>query len=49
MTLAAMTDLMSRVGRAKPSLMQDRAVTLFIQACIDEARKADGVQSKPQS
>ena len=36
--LAEMTDLMSRVGRANPDLVQDRNVALFIQACIEEAK-----------
>lgn len=49
MTLAAMTDLMSRVGRSKPELMKDRSVALFVQACIDEARKDEGVKTRPQS
>lgn len=39
MTLAELTALMSRVGRDNPKLMQDRNVALFIQACIEEARK----------
>lgn len=39
MTLASLTDLMSRVGRQNPTLVSDRAVALFIQACIEEARK----------
>jgi len=39
MTLASLTALMSKVGRTNPSLSGDRNVTLFIQACIEEARK----------
>lgn len=38
-TLAEMTALMSKVGRANPALVQDRNVALFIQACIEEAKK----------
>jgi hypothetical protein len=30
---------MSKVGRQNPSPVSDRNVTLFIQACIEEARK----------
>lgn len=41
MTLSAMTDFMSRVGRSKPDLMKDRNVALFVQACIDEAKRAE--------
>ena len=37
-SLAALTELMSKVGRDKPALVGDRNVTLFIQACIEEAR-----------
>ena len=39
MTLAEMTALMSRVGRRRPELMCDRSVAIFIQECIEEARK----------
>lgn len=39
MTLAELTALMSRVGQRMPELVRDRSVALFIQACIDEARK----------
>ena len=39
MTLASLTALMSKVGRQNPMLVSDRNVTLFIQACIEEARK----------
>jgi hypothetical protein len=39
MTLASLTALMSKVGRQNPVLVSDRNVTLFIQACIEEARK----------
>lgn len=46
MTLDEMTALMSRVGRANPALVQDRNVALFIQACIEEARKAEGGPAK---
>ena len=40
MTLAELTALMSKVGRDNPELMKSREVALFIQACIEEARKA---------
>lgn len=40
MTLATLTALMSKVGRKRPELVQDRNVALFIQACIDEAKEA---------
>lgn len=46
MTLAEMTALMSRVGRANPALVQDRNVALFIQACIEEARKTESGPAK---
>lgn len=48
MTLAELTALMSRVGLRKPELMRDRNVALFIQECIDEARrpKADRDQTE---
>lgn len=39
MTLAELTALMSKVGAKNRSLMQDRNVGLFVQACIEEARK----------
>lgn len=39
MTLAELTALMSRVGKDKPDLMKSREVALFIEACIEEARK----------
>ena len=39
MTLASLTALMSKVGRANPTLASERSVALFIQACIEEARK----------
>jgi hypothetical protein len=39
MTLAALTALMSKVGRANPDLAQDRNVALFIELVIEEARK----------
>lgn len=39
-TLAELTTLMSKIGRKHPELMQDRNVALFIQLCIEEARKA---------
>ena len=39
MTLASLTALMSKVGRANPALASERSVALFIQACIEEARK----------
>lgn len=44
MTLAEMTALMSKVGRQRPELMQDRNVALFIQACIDEAKDVEQVR-----
>jgi hypothetical protein len=44
MTLAEMTVLMSKVGRKHPELMQDRNVSLFIQACIDEAKDMEKVR-----
>lgn len=47
MTLASLTDLMSRVGRQNPALVSDRAVALFIQACIEEARKQSGPVERP--
>lgn len=47
MTLSDLTALMSRVGRQKPELVRDRNVALFIQACIEEAKIADGQRSKP--
>lgn len=37
-TLAELTDLMSKVGRKHPELVQDRNVALFIEACIEEAK-----------
>lgn len=39
MTMAEITALMSKVGRDHPELMKSRDVALFIQACIEEARK----------
>lgn len=39
MTMAEITALMSKVGRDNPELMKSREVGLFIQACIEEARK----------
>ena len=39
MTLAELTALMSKVGKDNPELMKSREVALFIQACIEEARK----------
>lgn len=39
MTLAELTALMSKVGKTNPALVSDRNVALFIQACIEEARK----------
>lgn len=39
MTLAILTALMSRVGKANPHLMKSREVALFIEACIQEGRK----------
>ena len=39
MTLAELTALMSKVGRDNPELMKSREVALFIQACIEEARR----------
>lgn len=39
MSLPELTALMSKVGKANPSLVSDRNVILFIQACIDEAKK----------
>ncbi len=38
MTLAALTALMSKIGRKHPELVQDRNVALFIEACIEEAK-----------
>jgi hypothetical protein len=38
-TLASLTALMSRVGKANPDLVQSREVALFIQACIEEAKR----------
>lgn len=40
MTLSDLTELMSRIGRQKPDLVRDRNVTMFIQACIDEAKRS---------
>ena len=39
MTMAELTAFMSKVGRDNPELMKSREVALFIQACIEEARK----------
>jgi hypothetical protein len=39
MTMAELTTLMSKVGRDNPELMKSREVALFVQACIEEARK----------
>ena len=41
MTLRELTDLMSCVGRTESgaALMKDRSVALFVQACIEEAKK----------
>jgi hypothetical protein len=39
MTLADLTALLSRVSKENPDLMKSREVALFIQACIEEARK----------
>lgn len=49
MTLAEMTALMSRVGRANPTIMQDRSVTLFVQACIDEAKRVEADEAVPRT
>ena len=49
MTLAALTALMSKVGRKRPELMQDRNVALFIQACIDEAKDMEQGASPARS
>lgn len=46
MTLADITAVMSRVGRANPALLQDRAVQLFIEAVIEEARKLPAGRSE---
>lgn len=48
MILAQLTALMSKVGRRRPDLMQDRNVALFVQACIDEARDMDLVRESPR-
>lgn len=47
MSLADLTALMSLVGNKKPELMRDRSVALFIQECIEEARKQP-VERAPQ-
>lgn len=47
MSLADLTALMSKVGKANPALVGDRSVALFIQACIDEARKLPVEQPPP--
>jgi hypothetical protein len=39
--LAIATELMSRVGRSNPNLVNDRQVMLFIDLVIEEGRKAD--------
>ncbi len=44
MRVAELTALMSMVGRQHPELMQDRNVSLFIQACIDEAKDVEQVR-----
>lgn len=49
MSLADLTALMSKVGRSRPELMQDRNVALFIQACIDEAKGMEQRVSPDQS
>lgn len=46
MTLADLTTLMSKVGKANPSLVGDRNVALFIQACIEEMRRQAESQSR---
>lgn len=44
MSLADLTALMSIIGRKRPELVQDRNVSLFIQACIDEAKDMEQVR-----
>lgn len=42
MTLADLTALLSLVGKENPKLSESRDVRLFIQACIEAQRAADG-------
>lgn len=39
MTLASLTELLSRVGREHPKLMESRDARLLIEAIIAEGRK----------
>lgn len=49
MTLAELTELMSKVSRKHPELVQDRNVALFIEACIEEAKAGDPKSTKAAS
>lgn len=49
MSLADLTALMSKVGKANPALVGDRNVALFIQACIEQQKIADAVQPKDRA